>query len=115
MFPGVETLRVFVRPGPTDMRKAINGLAALAQEAMAQNPLDGGLFVFCNARRTVLKILYWDANGFCLWMKRLDLHRFPWPRREAECVTIDCARLKDILRGIDFWNAHTTLTFSRVT
>jgi transposase len=115
MFPGVETVRVFVRPGPTDMRKAINGLAALAENTMAQSPLDGGLFVFCNARRTLLKILYWEQNGFCLWMKRLEEHRFPWPRREVECVAIDEARLKDLLRGIDFWNAHEALTFSRVT
>jgi transposase len=114
MFPGVENVRVFVRPGATDMRKAINGLSAMAQEAMGQNPLDGALFVFCNARRTLLKILYWDHNGFCLWMKKLEKHRFPWPRREAECVAIDEEQLHQLLRGVDFWNAHETLFFSRV-
>lgn len=96
------------------MRKAINGLAALAQEAMARNPLEGGLFVFCNARRTVLKILYWDRNGFCLWMKRLEAQRFPWPQRDVDCISIEQAQLADLLRGIDFWNMHETLTFSRV-
>jgi transposase len=63
-------VRIFVRPGTTDMRKQINGLSIIAAEVMKKNPLDGNLFLFCNKGRRRMKVLYWDRNGFCLWMKR---------------------------------------------
>jgi len=114
MFPGVENVRVFVRPGPTDMRKSINGLSAIAQEAMGGDPFSGALFVFCNTRRNILKILYWDRNGFCLWMKKPERHRFPWPARAEDSLGIDEQELNWLLSGIDFWNRHEELKYSRV-
>jgi transposase len=71
--------RVFLAVGSTDMRKSINGLSVLVERAMEMNPFDGDLFVFCNRRRNMIKILYWDKNGFALWHKRLEKHRFHWP------------------------------------
>ena len=62
--------RIFVRPGATDMRKQINGLVLLVQEQMQLSPFEAALFVFCNAQRRVLKAVYWDRTGFCLWCKR---------------------------------------------
>ena len=62
--------RIFVRPGATDMRKQINGLVLVVQEQMQLSPFETALFVFCNAQRRVLKAVYWDRTGFCLWMKR---------------------------------------------
>jgi transposase len=62
------------------MRKAINGLSVLVERAMDVNPFYGDLFVFCNRRQNIIKIFYWDENGFCLWKKRLKEHRFKWPR-----------------------------------
>ena len=76
--------RIFVRPGATDMRKQINGLVLLVQEEMRTSPFETALFVFCNAQRQLLKAVYWDRTGFCLWMKRLEKGRFPWPRTAAE-------------------------------
>ena len=70
------TARIFVRPGATDMRKQINGLVLLVQEQMQVNPFEPALCVFCNAQRRVLKAVYWDRTGFCLWMKRLESGRF---------------------------------------
>ena len=64
--------RIFVRPGATDMRKQINGLVLLVQEEMRTSPFETALFVFCNAQRQLLKAVYWDRTGFCLWMKRLE-------------------------------------------
>ncbi len=55
--------RVFLAVGNTDMRKSINGLSVLVERAMDLNPFDGDLFVFCNRRRNMIKILYWDKNG----------------------------------------------------
>ena len=64
----LSKVNVYVRPGPTDMRKQINGLAVLVEESMGGEPMSGNLYLFCNRRRTHLKILYWDANGFALWL-----------------------------------------------
>ena len=82
-----RTVRIFVRPGITDMRKQINGLSVLVQEEMSQDPLSGHLYLFCNGNRRRLKALYWDRNGFCLWVKRLERDRFPWPMNGNNAVS----------------------------
>ncbi len=64
----VQKARIWVRPGPTDMRKQINGLAVAVEKLMELSPFEPGLYLFCNAERRILKALYWDRNGFCLWM-----------------------------------------------
>lgn len=77
MFVNISAVTIYVRPGVTDMRKAINGLSMIASEQMEADPLSGSLFLFCNRYRRILKCLYWDRNGFCLWHKRLERDRFP--------------------------------------
>lgn len=115
VFPNVEKLRVYLRPGVTDMRKSIDGLAAMAQDRMGGELFGGSLFVFCNRRRTHIKILYWDRTGFCLWLKRLEEERFPWPGTTEECREITPKELDWLLRGLDFFNVHKTLNLSRVS
>lgn len=115
IFPDVEKLRVYLKPGATDMRKSINGLSAMAQDVMKGDLFSGSLFVFCNRHRTRLKILYWDRNGFCLWLKRLEQDKFPWPRTSDECLEITSEQLNWLLRGVDFFNTHEALTFSRAS
>lgn len=97
---------IYLQPGSTDMRKQINGLAELAENNMVDDVFSKALFLFCNRNRTRLKILYWDRNGFCLWMKRLEKQRFPWPHKESDCRVIGYNELKMLLQGIDFFNAH---------
>ena len=107
--------RVLVRPGATDMRKQINGLALIVQEQMEMDPFQDALFVFCNGQRRILKALYWDRTGFCLWMKRLEKHRFPWPRNVAEAhEQIDASQLRLLLSGVDFWSAHQEVLYTKV-
>ncbi len=103
---------IFIQPGATDMRKQINGLSVLAEEKMNQDPLSGNMFIFCNKTRNRLKILYWDRNGFCLWFKRLETDKFPWPMNEEECREITEDQLFMILDGINFFAAHKKLNFS---
>jgi transposase len=67
--------KVFLALGYTDMRKSIDSLAVLVEYALGLSPLSGHLFVFCNRRCNMIKILYWDRNGFCLFHKRLEKHR----------------------------------------
>jgi len=66
----------FYRAGATDMRKAVNGLSMLVADYLDLDVFTGNFFVFCNRARTIIKILYWERNGFCLWQKRLEKHRF---------------------------------------
>jgi transposase len=96
------------------MRKQINGLAVIVEESMGGQPLSGNLFLFCNRRRTHLKVLYWDSNGFALWLKRLERERFPWPEGEAQAREISVEELRMLLAGIDFWKAHRKLEYTRV-
>jgi transposase len=93
--------RVFLAPGSTDMRKAINTLSILVEDTLRLDPFSGHLFVFCNHRNTILKVLYWDRNGFCLWQKRLEKHRFKWPQNRDEVMEIGARELSFILEGLD--------------
>jgi transposase len=110
-----DRVRVFIKPGITDMRKQINGLAIIVSEEMGQDPLSGHMYLFCNRSRRLLKVLYWDQNGFCMWQKRLEKHRFPWPLSGEEGREITGKQLEMLLSGIDFFHAHTALTFSEVS
>lgn len=108
-----SNLKIFIRPGNTDMRKQINGLAALVQELMNLDPLDGSLYLFAGMGGRRLKILYWDRNGFCLWQKRLYKDVFPWPREAGEVRSLSIVQLEMLLDGIDFWKAHQVRNYPR--
>ena len=101
MLVDITAVAIYVRPGVTDMRKAINGLSVIAAEQMEKDPLSGSLFLFCNRQRRILKCLYWDRNGFCLWQKRLERDKFPWPHSEETAREISAEQLKMLLDGID--------------
>ena len=106
--------RVYLALGNTDMRKAINGLSILVQESMDFDPFSGHLFVFCNRRRNILKILYWDRNGFCLWSKRLEKHFFRWPESSNDVMKIDQRELMWLVDGLEInqQKAHKRLSYS---
>ncbi len=114
MFLGSSYAHVYLGLGSTDMRKSINGLSILVQEHLEMNPLSGHLFVFCNRRRNMVKILYWDRNGFCLWHKRLEKHFFTWPESLQEVMEIDQRELGWLLEGLDICQiqAHKALSYS---
>ena len=108
-------IRVFVKPGSTDMRKQVNGLSLIVMEELHKDIFEGHLYLFCNKPRRLLKIIYWDKNGFCLWLKRLEKDKFPWPQNETEATEITLEQFGFLLSGIDFWNAHKTLEYSRIS
>jgi transposase len=115
MFVDFARVAIYLRPGSTDMRKQINGLAVVASEQMEQDPLSGSLYLFCNRYRRILKCLYWDRNGFCLWQKRLERDRFPWPQSEQAARKLTSEELKMLLDGIDFFKAHRSIHYSAVS
>ena len=110
-----NSVRVYLALGSTDLRKAINGLSVLVEQAMGLNPFCGDLFVFCNRRQNIIKILYWDENGFCLWYKRLEKHRFKWPKLAEQVLTINGKQLSWLLAGLDFSSAHQRLHYRQVS
>ena len=110
-----EQVRVYVKPGATDMRKQINGLSIIVQEQLEMDPFSGNLFVFCNKAKRILKIIYWDRNGFALWVKRLEKDKFPWPVNRDEVEEIGKQKLSMLLDGIDFWNAYKRLKYQGVS
>jgi transposase len=98
--------RVYLALGSTDMRKEINGLSILVEGKLSLNPFSGHLFVFCNRRRSTLKILFWDRNGFALFQKRLEKDRFRWPETKEEVLEIGPRELSFLLEGLDFKSVH---------
>jgi transposase len=106
--------KIYIRPGKTDFRKSINGLSILVQQLMKHDPFSGNYYVFCNRTKTMLKILYWDRNGFCLWHKRLEEDKFKWPRSEAEVKEMTREEFRWLLHGLDFFNAHKERRYASV-
>ena len=107
--------RVYLHRAPIEMRKQIDGLSLLARDVMQLDPLAGALFAFINARRNKLKLLLWERNGFIVWYKRLERHRFHWPRHADEAVlTLSVEQLNWLLDGYDVWRmqAHEVLHYS---
>ncbi|MBU1248346.1 MAG: IS66 family insertion sequence element accessory protein TnpB [Proteobacteria bacterium] len=109
-------IRVYLAVGTTDMRKSIDGLSLLVAGHLDLDPFSGHLFAFCNRARTIVKILYWDRNGFCIWHKRLERHRFQWPRCEEEVLAMERRELTWLLDGLDPMavRGHPSLKYTEV-
>ncbi len=112
---GIE--RVYLHRAPIDMRRQIDGLAAVVEGVMKESPFGGSLFVFINKRRNKLKILAWERNGFVLWYKRLERDQFAWPVKMSDVVvTLSGEQLNWLLDGYDVWRmkAHKSLAVAQV-
>jgi transposase len=94
--------RVWLAAGVTDMRKGMDGLAALAQTALSENPFSGHIFVFRGRRGDLVKLLWFDGYGLCLFAKRLERGRFVWPQAMSGTVALSPAQLSMLLEGIDW-------------
>ena len=93
--------KVYLVLGATDMRKAINGLSLLVADHLERDVFSGSLYVFCNRSRSIIKALYWDHSGFCLWQKRLEKHRFIWPQSADQVLELSRTELSWLLSGLD--------------
>ena len=94
-------VRVYLACGVTDMRKGFDGLAARVQTVLQLDPHGGALFVFRGRRGDLLKVLWWDGQGLCLFAKRLERGRFLWPQAKDGSVVLTPAQLSMLLEGID--------------
>lgn len=98
---GTGVDRVYLACGSTDLRKSIDGLAALVSQTFRLDPFAPALFVFCNRKRDKLKILHWDHNGFWLYYRRLERGRFQWPPvTDRQTLTVTRRQLQWLLDGL---------------
>jgi transposase len=104
MIPLPSGAKVWLATGPTDMRRGMQGLALQVQEVLQRDPFNGHVFVFRGRRGDLIKILWHDDQGVCLFAKRLERGRFIWPTPAEGAVTISTAQLGYLLEGID-WRA----------
>ena len=92
---------VFLACGHTDMRKSIDGLAAIVQQNFKLNPFSQDIFMFCRRRKDRIKALFWDGDGFSLLYKRLDNGKFRWPKDKNEVISISEQQLRWLMEGLE--------------
>ena len=90
----------YIACGYTDMRKQIDGLAALVQTQFGQEMDETSLYLFCGRRADRIKALYWDGTGYILLYKRLTEKRFQWPRSEAELKKLTQQEFRWLMEGL---------------
>ncbi|HEX2494241.1 MAG TPA: IS66 family insertion sequence element accessory protein TnpB [Steroidobacter sp.] len=116
MRPAPEVM-VYLCVAPVDMRKQANSLALLIEQGLGRNVFEAALYVFSNARRDRVKIVYWERNGLVLWSKRLERQdRFLWPGGSlGETVSMTGRELNALLDGFDVWRrGHRELLLQRI-
>ena len=102
--------RIWLAAGSTDMRRGFDGLAAVVQEKLVADPFAGHVFVFRGRRGDLVKLLWWDGDGLCLFAKRLERGRFIWPQATEGSVHLSTAQLSMLLEGIDWRRPERTWT-----
>jgi transposase len=100
--------RIWLAAGITDMRRGMDGLAALVQSALTENPFSGHVFIFRGRRGDLVKLLWWSGDGLCLFAKRLERGRFVWPQAAEGAVHLSAAQLSMLLEGIDWRRPERT-------
>ena len=95
-------VRIWLAAGMTDLRKGMDGLSALVQTALNDNPFSGQIFVFRGRRGDRIKLLWDSQDGLCLFQKRLRQGKFVWPQAQGGAVCLSAAQLSMLLEGIDW-------------
>ena len=116
MFHISGQMKIFVAVEPVDLRRGFDGLSALVQQTLQQDPLSGHLFLFRNRRRDRLKILFWDGDGYALFYKRLARGTFEFPASQdahAPSLEIRGSELSMLLDGIELQGRRRRLRYTR--
>ena len=102
--------KIWIAAGVTDLRRGFDGLSAQVQNVLHEQPFSGHVFVFRGRRGDIVKLLWWDGDGLCLFAKRLERGRFIWPKVETGTVRLSRAQLSMLLEGIDCRRVERTWT-----
>ena len=97
---------IYIACGYTDMRKSIDGLAAIVQQQFRMDPFSPTLFLFCGKRRDRFKALLWEGDGFILFYKRLENGTFRWPRSQEDVKPISWQQFRWLMEGLELEQKH---------
>jgi transposase len=101
---------IWIVAGVTDMRRGFVGLSGMVQTALQENPFSGQVYIFRGRRGDLIKVLWFDRDGLCLFAKRLERGRFIWPQATNGTVSLTPAQLSMLLEGIDWRRPVRTQT-----
>jgi len=94
--------RIWIVAGVTDLRRGFTGLSGMVQTVLQESPFSGQVYIFRGRRGDLIKVLWFDGDGLCLFAKRLERGRFIWPQATSETVSLTPAQLAMLLEGIDW-------------
>ena len=100
--------KIWIAAGVTDMRRGFDGLSAQVQTVLHEQPFSGHVFIFRGRRGDIVKLLWWDGDGLCLFAKRLERGRFIWTQATEGTVSLTRAQLSMLLEGIDWRQPQRT-------
>ena len=120
--PGIVSMKslssfekIYIHKNYVDFRKSINGLSAIVVSDMSLDLRKSAIFIFCNQKRSHMKMLYFDRSGFALWMKRLEDAKFSWPKRiDNDVIEISCEDIELLLSGINIWTRFENVYFEEI-
>jgi transposase len=100
--------KIWIAAGVTDLRRGFTGLSALVQTKLEKSPLSGQVFIFRGRRGDLVKLIWFDGDGLCLFCKRLERGKFIWPQASEGVVSLTRAQLSMLLEGIDWRRPERT-------
>lgn len=100
--------QIWIAAGITDLRRGFTGLSALVQTKLEKSPMSGQVFIFRGRRGDLVKLIWFDGDGLCLFCKRLERGKFVWPRATEGVVSLTRAQLSMLLEGIDWRRPERT-------
>jgi transposase len=100
--------QIWIAAGVTDLRRGFAGLSALVQTKLEKSPMSGQVFIFRGRRGDLVKLIWFDGDGLCLFQKRLERGRFIWPQATEGSVSLTRAQLSMLLEGIDWRRPERT-------
>jgi transposase len=103
-----SSTKIWIAAGVTDLRRGFTGLSALVQSKLGESPLSGQVFIFRGRRGDLVKLIWFDGDGLCLFAKRLERGRFVWPQALEGTVSLTRAQLSMLLEGIDWRRPERT-------
>jgi transposase len=108
MIPLPANTQIWIAAGVTDLRRGFTGLSAVVQTTLHENPFSGHIFIFRGKRGDLIKLLWYEDGGLCLFAKRLERGRFVWPQARSGSVALTRAQLSMLLEGIDWRRPQRT-------
>jgi transposase len=100
--------QIWIAAGVTDLRRGFTGLSALVQTKLEKSPMSGQVFIFRGRRGDLVKLIWFDGDGLCLFSKRLERGKFVWPKASEGVVSLTRAQLSMLLEGIDWRRPQRT-------